>query len=166
MLKINKYNRNLAEDYATKYALKKNPEFFDYTNSGGNCTNYISQCIYAGAPKMNFASDGWYYLSPANTSVSWANVVPLYNFLTTNKSVGPYASQSALEMCEIGDIIQLKFFNMDVYSHSLIITKIEDRTPSGIYVCANTTDVLNRKMSTYRYEEFRLLHILGYRTDE
>lgn len=166
MLKINKYNRILGVEYAKKYALVKNPEFFDYTNSGGNCTNYISQCLYAGAPKMNFGANGWYYLTPANTSISWANVEPFYNFLISNSGVGPYASNSNLNMCEVGDIIQLKFEGRSIFSHSLFVTEIYELTPNGIYVCANTTDVLNRPLSAYRYNELRLLHILGYRTDE
>ena len=166
MLKLKTYSRNNAVGYAIEYAMKKNPEYFDYTNMGGNCTNYISQCIYAGAPKMNFNQNGWYYLSPSNTSISWANVEPLYNFLTTNKSVGPFASNSTLEMCELGDIIQLRFKNMTAFSHSLIVTKIDNLTTGGIYVCANTRDIKNAPLNSYIYEEYRLLHILGYRVEE
>lgn len=166
MLKINVYSRNNALKYAMEYAMHKNPEFFDYTNMGGNCTNYISQCVYAGAPKMNFSANGWYYLSPSNTSISWANVEPFYNFITTNQGVGPYAKQSNLQMCEIGDIIQLKFSGMSTFSHSLFVSNIESLTLDGIYVCANTTDVINRNLSTYNFTEYRLMHILGYRTEQ
>ncbi len=166
MLKNRTYNRNAAVDYALKYALVRNPEYFNYTTSGGNCTNYISQCIYAGAPKMNFTDNGWYYISPANTSTSWANVEPLYNFLINNKSVGPYATISPLEVCDVGDVIQLRFGDAFAFGHSLIITKIESRTPTGIYVCANTNDVKNRQLSQYNYVKLRLLHILGYRIEE
>ena len=111
MYKINKYSRNTAVDYAHSYALQKNPKFFDYTHQGGNCTNYISQCLYAGAPKMQVHPNGWYYFSPANTSISWANVEPFYNFLITNDGEGPFATNIPLEIAEIGDIIQLKFSN-------------------------------------------------------
>lgn len=164
MYKINKYNRNAAVDYALKYALTKNPAFFDYTTQGGNCTNYISQCIYAGANKMQVSPNGWYYFSPSNTSESWANVEPLFNFLTTNQGEGPFAKKSPLDIAEVGDVIQLKFSGKNVFSHALIITKITSHTPSGIYVCANTRDVKDVPLSFYRFEEFRLLHILGYRT--
>ena len=164
MLKINKYSRNSAVEYALKYALIKNPEFFDYTNMGGNCTNYISQCVYAGAPKMNFSQNGWYYLSPSNTSISWANVEPFYNFLISNTGEGPYASVGSIITCEVGDVIQLKFSGKSAFSHSLIITEIKDRSKSGIYVCANTVDVLNRSLSSYNFSELRVLHILGYRS--
>lgn len=164
MYKILKYNRELAVDYALKFALQRNPNFFDYTYQGGNCTNYVSQCIYAGAHQMNTSPNGWFYFSPTNTSISWANVEPLYNFLTTNQYDGPFAKYSPLEMCEVGDIIQLKFINKPVFSHALVITKIQTRTPSGIYVCANTRDIKNLPLGSYDYEKSRLVHILGYRT--
>lgn len=163
MLTLKKYDRTKASLYAQKYALTKNAEYFDYTNIGGNCTNYCSQCLFAGANKMNFSLNGWYYMSPSNTSVSWANVEPFYNFLTTNKKEGPFASESSFEMCEVGDFIQLKFKQKQVYSHCLIITKINSKTPNGIIVCANSRDILNKPLSFFNYEKMRILHILGYR---
>lgn len=165
MFKINKYNRENAIAYAHQFALQKNPTFFDYTNQGGNCTNYISQCIYSGAPVMNTSVNGWYYFSPSKTSVSWANVEPLYHFLISNTSEGPFAKEIDLQSCEVGDIIQLKFPHKQAYSHCLIITKITDKSPSGIYVCANTRDVKDVQLNFYRFEKLRVLHILGYRTN-
>lgn len=164
MLKINKYNRTLASNYAQKYALIKNPQYHDYSNQGGNCTNYISQCIFAGAPQMNTSNNGWYYYSPSRTSVSWANVEPFYNFAVTNQGEGFFATVGNIETCEVGDIIQLKFKNKPIFSHALIITQIKSRTPRGIIVCANTNDTKNKSLSDYMYEKIRFLHILGYRT--
>lgn len=164
MLKINKYNRNAVVFYAQKYALSRNTQYFDYTNQGGNCTNYISQCIYAGAPQMNTSNNGWYYFSPSRTSASWANVEPFFNFATSNQGEGFFASLGSLETCEVGDIIQLKFKNKAVFSHALVITKINARTRNGILVCANTNDNLNKPLSYYTYEKMRVIHILGYRT--
>lgn len=164
MYKINEYNRNAVVGYAQKYALKRNNDFFDYTNLGGNCTNYVSQCIYSGAPKMNISANGWYYFSVHDTSVSWANVDPLYNFLTSNKGVGPYGKECELKECMVGDIIQLKFYGKNRFSHALVITQIKGFSPEGIIVCANTRDIKNVPLSFYVYEKFRVIHILGYRT--
>lgn len=163
MLIIKKYNRNLSVDYALKFAVTRNGEYHDYTNEGGNCTNYVSQCLYAGASVMNYDINGWYYLSPQNTSVSWANVEPLYQFITNNKGVGIFGVNAPLEMCGKGDIIQLKFKNKNVFSHCLFVTKIKEPTPKQIYVCANTRDVKEVPLSFYTYEKYRLIHILGYR---
>lgn len=163
MLIIKKYNRERAVDYALNFALKRDNKYHDYTNEGGNCTNYVSQCLYAGTMVMNFDYNGWYYISPTKTSESWANVEPLYNFLINNKGEGIYGINAPLEMCEIGDVIQLKFKNKNIFSHCLFVTKIEDATPKQIYICANTRDVKEVPLSFYSYDKYRLIHILGYR---
>ena len=62
---------------------------------GGDCTNFASQCIYAGSGVMNYTPTmGWYYSSGSNRSPSWTGVVYLYNFLTGNKSAGPYGVET------------------------------------------------------------------------
>lgn len=163
MLTIKKYNRTKAVEYALEYSLKRNNKYHDYTNEGGNCTNFASQVLYAGCNVMNYSKNGWYYLSAENTSISWANVVPFYNFLISNKDVGVFGKESPLESCEVGDIIQLKFKNKPTFSHCLVVTKITNHSPKGIFVCANTRDVKNVPVSFYSYEKIRLIHILGYR---
>lgn len=164
MYTLNRYNRERAINYALLYASNKNPKYHDYTNEGGNCTNYTSQCIYQGAPVMNYSQNGWFYKSPALTSASWANVEPFFQFATTNTSCGIYAIKTSLAMCEIGDIIQLKFKDKTRFTHSLIITQKQGNSPSQIFVCANTRDVKNVPLGNYSYESLRALHILGYRT--
>ena len=163
MLTIHKYARDKVVNYAQKYSTQRNPDFFDYSNNGGNCTNFASQCLLAGAPIMNFNKNGWFYVSPSNTSYSWANVEPLYNFIINNKDVGIFGKESHLEMCEIGDIIQLKFKNKQMYSHCLVVTKIVSANPKNIFICANSRDVKNVPLSYYSYEKMRLIHILGFR---
>lgn len=163
VLSINKYNRIKAVTYALEFALKRNSIFHDFSNEGGNCTNYVSQCIFAGAPIMNYSKNAWFYSSAYNTSLSWISVEPLGNFLTTNKGVGPFGTEGTFNTCEIGDIIQLKFKNKFQFSHSMIISKIQERTPKGIFVCANSKDVKQAPLSTYSYENVKIIHILGYR---
>ena len=41
------YNREEAVSYARKWALGRNPAYFDFQKLGGDCTNFASQCIYA-----------------------------------------------------------------------------------------------------------------------
>ena len=36
-----------AVRYAGKWAYGRNPAYFDFDGLGGDCTNFISQCIYA-----------------------------------------------------------------------------------------------------------------------
>ena len=46
---IKPYDRRAAVEYAHKWAFGRNPEFYDFSEIGGDCTNFASQCLYAGA---------------------------------------------------------------------------------------------------------------------
>ncbi|HOA41990.1 MAG TPA: amidase domain-containing protein, partial [Bacillota bacterium] len=48
MLINTEYNRNKAIEYAERWAFDRNPRYLDFEKLGGDCTNYVSQCIYAG----------------------------------------------------------------------------------------------------------------------
>ena len=48
------YDREAAVLYAHQWAYGRNPLFYDYEHLGGDCTNFASQCIYAGSGVMNF----------------------------------------------------------------------------------------------------------------
>ena len=52
------YDRMAAVEYARKWALGRNPKFRDYEEWGGNCTNFISQCINAGGIPMDPYGNG------------------------------------------------------------------------------------------------------------
>ena len=42
------YNPDEAVKYARKYCKNYNPKYYDYTNLGGDCANFVSQCLIAG----------------------------------------------------------------------------------------------------------------------
>lgn len=155
------YIRERAVEYARKYALTRNPLFPTFAGIGGNCTNFVSQCVLAGSCVMNFTPVfGWYYLSLNRRSASWAGVDFFYDFMTQNAEVGPYGSEIGLEDAKIGDVIQLS--NGQNYYHSLIISEIAD---GEIYICANSNDALDRPLSSYEYSGLRVIHINGVRYD-
>ena len=65
MIQLLPYNRRAAVAYAHKWAYTRNPAFYDFSEIGGDCTNFASQCLYAGTGIMNFTPDfGWYYMTP------------------------------------------------------------------------------------------------------
>ena len=45
------YNREAAVSYARRWALGRNPAYMDYELWGGDCTNFISQCLRSGQTK-------------------------------------------------------------------------------------------------------------------
>lgn len=154
------YQRNEAVEYAKTWAFKRNPAFLDFENLGGDCTNFASQCIYAGSKVMNPTKIfGWYYYSSNNRSPSWTGVSYLYNFLIGNKGIGPYAVEVDASKVEEGDIVQLGKANGEFY-HSPFIVKV---TPSEIYVAAHSYDAYMRPLSSYVYDQARFLHIVGVR---
>ena len=162
MIVEKEYDRERAVLYARKYALVRNPLFFSFAGIGGNCTNFVSQCVLAGSCVMNYTPIyGWYYLSTNRRSASWTGVQFFYNFMIENVGVGPYGIEIPIEDAQIGDVIQLQ--NDDgVFYHTIIISKIED---GEIYICANSNDALDKPLSEYNYASLRVIHILGVRFD-
>ena len=153
------YNRAAAVSYARRWALKRNPNFYDFENLGGDCTNFASQCIFAGARVMNYTQEtGWFYRSASDRTASWTGVEYLFNFLTTNQSVGPYAEVVGFEDALPGDIVQLGNRYGDYY-HSPVITSV---FPT-ILVAAHSFDVLDKPLSSYNYYSARFIHITGVR---
>ncbi|MGL4483542.1 MAG: amidase domain-containing protein [Anaerovoracaceae bacterium] len=68
-----------AVAYAKKYALTdKPPGFTNYNSIGGDCANFVSQCLYAGGLPME---NGWYWKNYGNRSSSWAMVIYLSDYL-------------------------------------------------------------------------------------
>ena len=162
MILEKEYIRERAVMYARKYAFVRNPLFYSFAGIGGNCTNFVSQCVLAGSCVMNFTPVyGWYYLSTNRRSASWTGVDYFYNFMIFNEGVGPYGRDATIEEAMIGDIIQLQNSSGAFY-HTLIISKIED---GEIYICANSNDALDRPLSSYNYAAFRVIHIMGVRYD-
>lgn len=154
------YNREKVIEYAKKWAYDRNPQYYDFDNVGGDCTSFASQCIYAGAKIMNYSKqNGWYYISGNNKSPSWSGVEFLYNFLTQNKSVGPYGYEVEQDKIELGDIAQLSF-DGNKFSHSLVIVKILDTTYlNQILISSHTFDSFNKRISEYNFEKIRFIHI-------
>ena len=154
------YNREKVAEYAKKWAYDRNPQYYDFDNVGGDCTSFTSQCIYVGAKVMNYSKqNGWYYISGNNKSPSWSGVEILYNFLTQNKSVGPYGYDVEQNKIELGDIAQLSF-DGNKFSHSLVIVKIQDKKDlNQIFISSHTFDSFNKRISEYNFEKVRFIHI-------
>ncbi|MBO5395151.1 MAG: amidase domain-containing protein [Clostridia bacterium] len=155
---MKKYDRAAAVRYARAFALTPNPTFYHFGGIGGDCTNYISQCLLAGGGVMQYDKEkGWYYNSAADRSPSWTSVQFLQQFLLDTSLKGPKAEIVALKRLEEGDIIQLRQ-NPSHFNHTLFVSKI---TQNDIYVCAHSNDALDRKLSSYNYLQLLPLHIIS-----
>ena len=65
------YDRSKAAAYAEKWAFSRNPRYISFDGMGGDCTSFVSQCLYAGTGVMNFTRDtGWYYNSASDRAAA------------------------------------------------------------------------------------------------
>ena len=124
------YDREKAVAYARRWAFGRNPQYYDFSRLGGDCTNYASQVIFAGAGQMNFTPTfGWYYRSLSDRTPSWTGVEYLYNFLVNNEGEGPFAKEVPPEKLEKGDVVQLGRSTGDWY-HTPVVVGFSSQTPT------------------------------------
>ena len=164
------YDRQAAVDYAHQWAYGRNPNYLDFSELGGDCTNFASQCILAGSHGvMNYTPTfGWYYNSANDRAPAWTGVEYLYNFLTANQGLGPFATETSLSGLQPGDMVQL-LVEGDRYHHSPIVVAIRQSpflTLRSILVAAHSYDADYRPLSTYMPRRLRFLHIEGVRVPD
>ena len=152
------YDRQMVYEYAKKWAYGRNPKYYNYDLIGGDCTNFISQCIFAGINQMNYnRNNGWYYINGNDRSPSWTGVEFLYKFLISNNGVGPHGKITTIDKLEIGDVIQL---NLDgtKFSHSLVVIQ-NSKNEDGTLISAHSFDTFGKRLSDYNYYDYRCIHI-------
>ena len=166
MLATKPYQRERALMYAEKYAFSQNPVFASFAGFGGNCTNFVSQSLLAGALVMDSTETfGWYYESVGARSPSWTGVREFYefmcgieDFMPKNERLGPFCTEVERERVEIGDVVQLSNMQGRFY-HSLLVSGFDEN--GVILICAQSNDALDRPLSSYRYATARFLHVEG-----
>ena len=149
------YNRQKAVEYAQKWALARNPHFYNFDSMEGDCTNFVSQCLYAGGLPMNYKKDGgWYYASINDRAAAWSKAEHLYKFLTTNKCTGPKAKVKPIEEAQIGDIIQISYDGKSFVRSIFVVA-----TDPLLVNYHSEINAQNSLFSTYIYKKARLLAI-------
>ena len=152
------YNRDKVFEYARKWAMKRNPKYYNFDPVGGDCTNFASQCIFAGIGIMNYSkNNGWYYINGDEKSPSWTGVEFLYNFLISNEGLGPHGRLMDITQLRIGDIVQLSF-NGIKFSHTLVVVK-NVNTIYDTLIAAHTFDAWMKSVAGYSFSKYRCIHI-------
>jgi len=168
------YDRAGAVDYARKYWETYNPDYYDYKNDGGDCTNFISQAIYEGGnasmsipavlpPPSTGGDTNWYYLDYLHRARAWNFVDAFYEFATTRGwGEGPQGYQvNTLDELLPGDIIQYDWEGNGSWDHSVIVV---DKVGGYPYVDSHTPDKeheLYTAFSDYNpnVSQIRFIHI-------
>ena len=128
----NKYNRRSAANYAIKYAIDPNKKYkyFEFVNgNGGDCTNFVSQCLNAGGASMdNNKIRPWWYQS-GKASICWGVAHSLYWYLKTNqitnRNVIKGLEVQDMKELEIGDVVFYENYQNKIF-HAAIITSLTD----------------------------------------
>jgi hypothetical protein len=109
------YNRtSAAANYAIAHYNSPNADYVDYTNSGGDCTNFASQILHEGGGLLTLidssATDdnpSWYYNKNSSgwlKSYSWINADKFFRLLR-NYSTIDTTTVSSVSSLALGDII-------------------------------------------------------------
>ncbi len=167
MLVTKPYDREAALRYARRWAFSRNPLFYNFTEVGGDCTNFVSQSVLAGSCVMNFTPVfGWYYRSVDDRAPAFTGVEAFWDFFTgapdfaaANGGVGPFGREVAADEVEPGDVVQLGRADGDYY-HTLLVS---GKDGAELLVSAHSNDVYDRPLSTYNAPLIRYLHIEGVR---
>lgn len=122
MYKFKKYDREVAATYARKYAKTPNKDypFYGKPDYKGDCTNFTSQCLYAGGIVTdNVGKYQWYKLNSA-----WRGANKFYEYWNNNKGSGSTkglkASKSTFKDIRLADLIEKKPKN--AVTHTVIVT--------------------------------------------
>ena len=157
-----KYDRNKAVNYAKKWWNSRNKQYYSYSS---DCTNFVSQCFYAGGIPMTLgsASNSWHsfrYNKKGFNPFGWFDNNKKYNWDVSapwrlcndnykyfKKSV--YAKktftiydtqksvQSSVDKLKVGDPLYMDDNCDGKPNHAVIITEI-NRTKKIIYYAAHT----------------------------
>ena len=122
------YNPSNAVAYALKYCKNYNNQYPNYRNMGGDCANFVSQCLIAGG--MNFSG-----CQNVKSSGVIAGVTSLKNCLLKK---GWHLSTTKPSSFKAG----YPMVKPD-YSHTIIATEIKSGT---IYYSGHTNDVCNKQL--------------------
>lgn len=75
------YDRRGAVAYADKYACKYNKKYQNLNGIGGDCTNFVSQCL-GDKEGGKIPMDGTWYSRGGNGSLAWVRTVSFAQWLT------------------------------------------------------------------------------------
>lgn len=167
------YNRDEAIRYANNWVNRRNTEWLDYSNLGGNCQNFASQSMVAGGIPMDTQGDHvwkWFGATLSNTTAtrgrtsSWTGVDEFYAYAQLNDGFGLVADADAnFDQGEIGDIIILGFD--ENWRHTVMITEVLTDSDGNVIeylVASNTKDQKNYPISAYLYTRQQLIKIYGW----
>lgn len=155
------YNPNAAVNYALKWAISRNGAYDDRSGSGGDCTNFVSQALYAGGMMMNlpgeistssrYVTDGGWFSRRFESSVptyrvssSWINVEMFYSYWAPRSTMvtKTWSPMQVYYGSSPGDVIQYQYAGGGRKWHSLMVTG-KNTSKRTIYISQHSGDRKN-----------------------
>lgn len=154
------YNRMNAKAYADRWWNGYNPAFPAFPV---DCTNFISQCLFAGGAPMNYTNNrnrGWWFdqnlwvararqraWTAEPWSYSWAVAHSLYWYLRTSQTgLRGRLVERATDL-QIGDVINYDWEGDGRFTHSTMVTGFD---ASGQPLVNAHTNSSLRRLWSYR----------------
>ncbi|MFZ6031009.1 MAG: amidase domain-containing protein [Chloroflexota bacterium] len=175
-----RYDRRGAVAYAHRWSIAPRPynaAYTDFTDLGGDCTNFVSQAIFEGGGiEMIFGgvhgigTAGWYYEDINDRAIAWTWVDGLYNFIVHehvfwgNRFIG-YETDGRHALA--GDILQFNWGSDTVWDHSVLTVSSSEADPEDPMhlVAGHSPDVDHYPYTTMVYSpDFRFIHIFSAET--
>lgn len=171
------YNRMLGRNYAERFAEESDLDArFFYTipdNLGGDCTNFVSQCIWAAyggyvegsdtqtrnniTNRVRMVNNIW-QAGTGGGVPNWESVMNLWTYATTNTGNGPKATGAnngqpyynlSPSSIYYGNVIQKRADSTGDYTHSVFVTYSLDSSTQYYYqvlVSQHSGDLYNRNL--------------------
>ncbi|NMM64735.1 methylase [Clostridium sp. P21] len=163
ILRTSQYSRSAAVKYAIKYALTPNTKYRYFPlikDNSGDCSNFVSQCLYAGGSPMIFNKKNPWWYNNTNWSLSWTLAHSLYWYLKINEESNLQGCKgleiSDINALELGDLIFYEN-NKNVIFHSAIITGFSQNKP---LVSQHSREALNISyLKSWRAPKYHFLKI-------
>ena len=162
-MRTSSYSYMNAVVYAKRYYSSYNTAYPDWTEYGGDCANFISQCLYAGGktmrgtPGTTSAAENWSNWFSTGTSCNTSNVSSTWRGANAFKGYWQSNASSYMtfsSICEssydygfMGDAVSLLNSNGSAY-HTVMIIGYDEENYDFI-VAAHTGNTMTKKLSEY-----------------
>ena len=141
------YNVSNAIAYADKYCINYNSAYNSYKGRGGDCANFVSQCLYAGGFKQDSV---WY-----KHSVAWINVMKQ---IAHFKAYGTFLTASNSNLIK-GNPIYFDWNGDGTYDHATICV---GRNNSGVAILdSHTKDLYHATWTNWSFKKAATIQLRG-----
>lgn len=168
-LSLQTYNVDSAVSYALYWSdpsHNRNSAWGNYDGIGGDCTNFVSQCLNNGGIPFDTVGNPsynqrWFWTSSDRTP-TWTGVIPFWDYAINDTGVGLVANSTTRTGIYTGDVVQ--FYNSaDGWHHSLFVNNAYTyNNYRFIFICCHTSDQQDFNIDNYVGETMRYMHINGW----